>query len=415
MPATPFLGREHELAELIELLSNGTRLLTLTGPGGTGKTRLAIQAAAEVSDFFPDGVFWVPLAPLRDPPLVADAVAQALEIPGGAGRTARGHACEWHRREARAPTARQLRAPAGVGRRARHRCSSSAARELLLTATSRERLGLRGERLFSVPPMAAADGEALFVERAQVVQADFVPDEHVQAICEAVDGLPLAIELAAARVRSLSPQAIRQRLGERLSLLTSRDRDVDERQRTLEATIAWSYELLEPDERRALGALSIFAGGCTLEAAEEVAGADLDLLESLLDKSLVRHRVDRAGQDRYWMLETIREYAAERLAESEDAEAAAGRHAAWVLDCVRQIAPRWAEPAPQDKLDRVLADDANVRIAVEQAIERGQLTPRASWSGSSGVPGSTRVASSRCARGPRRRSDSAVTIRHTRA
>ena len=197
---------------------------------------------------------------------------------------------------------------------------------LVVAGTSRERLCLRAERVYAVPSMAPLDGELLFLERAAAVASEFMPDEHVAAICEAVDGLPLAIELAAARVRSLSPQSIRERLGERLSLLVSRDRDLDERQRTLEATIGWSYDLLDPQEQRALRALSVFAGGCRLDAAEAVAAADLDLLDSLLDKSLIRHRIDDAGNDRYWMLETIREYAQTRLDQAGEGNAARTAH-----------------------------------------------------------------------------------------
>ncbi len=329
VPATAFLGREQELSEVVSLLTaDGTRLLTLTGPGGTGKTRLALQAAAEAADGFPDGVFWIPLASLRDPSLLETTVAQALEVseqPGVAivKTIVRSFAsrralllvdnCE-HLADAVAELLRQLL----------ENCPS-----LVVAASSRERLGLRSERVYPVPTMDASDGALLFGERARAVAPDFIGDEHVAAICEAVDRLPLAIELAAARVRSLSTQAIRERLSERLSLLTSRDRDLEERQRTLEATIAWSYDLLDPDEQRGLQALSVFAGGCTLDAAEEIAGADLDLLESLLDKSLLRHRLDEAGQDRYWLLQTIREYAAERLNEDGGDGALRECHGEW--------------------------------------------------------------------------------------
>jgi predicted ATPase/class 3 adenylate cyclase len=370
VPPTPFLGRERELGEVVDLLSgDDVRLLTLTGPGGTGKTRLAVQAGAEVSDRFPDGVFWVPLAPLRDPSLVPAVVAQALEVnerPGAAlndaivGAYAAGRAlvlldnCE-----------HLVGAVADVVAALVEGCP-----QLVIAASSRERLGLRAERVYAVPPMGASDSEALFVVRARAAQADFAPDDHVPAICEAVDGLPLAVELAAARVRSLSTQAILERLDERLSLLATRDRDVDERQRTLAATIAWSYDLLEAEERRALRALSVFAGGCTLEAAEQVAGADLDLLESLLDKSLIRHRVDDAGQDRYWMLETIREFAARELERQDVPEEVRDRHAAWVLGFVREAAPRWGDLAHQAALARVWADEGNIRVALSRASGR---------------------------------------------
>jgi predicted ATPase/class 3 adenylate cyclase len=329
VPATPFLGRKRELGDVLDLLSDpDARLVTLTGPGGTGKTRLVLQAAAEASDGFPDGVYWAPLAPLREPSLLEATLAQALEVSEQPGVSvidtvvtsfASKHSllvldnCE-HLADPVAALIRTLL----------DGCPS-----LVVAASSRERLGLRSERVYPVASMDASEGELLFIERALAVAPEFVPDEQVAAICEAVDRLPLAIELAAARVRSLSTLAIRERLSERLSLLSSRDRDLEERQRTLEATIGWSYDLLDTDEQRVLQALSVFAGGCTLDAAEEIAGADLDLLESLLDKSLLRHRVDEAGQDRYWLLQTIRVFAAERLDDDGGDGALRERHADW--------------------------------------------------------------------------------------
>ncbi|MGH3136084.1 MAG: ATP-binding protein [Gaiellaceae bacterium] len=366
VPATPFLGRERELHEVAELLAReDARLVTLTGPGGTGKTRLALQAAAEASDGFPDGVFWVPLAPLRDVSLLETTFAQALEVseqPGiaiadsivksFAGKRALivVDNCE-HLLDAAAALLRKL----GEG------CP-----QIVISASSRERLGLRAERVYAVPPMSPLDAELLFCERALAVASDFEPDENVAAICDAVDGLPLAVELAAVRARSLSTQAIRERLGERLGLLSSRDRDVDERQRTLEATIAWSYELLHPEEQRALRALSVFAGGCTLEAAEATAGADLDLLESLFDKSLIRHRVDEAGQDRYWMLETIREYMAMRLAEAGASDLARTAHREYFVRQGADLAITEAMPGPE--INRFKADRANYRIVLLDAV-----------------------------------------------
>jgi predicted ATPase/class 3 adenylate cyclase len=322
VPGTPFLGREEELRELGSMLAaNDVRVVTVTGPGGVGKTRLSLQAAAESSEAFVDGVFWIALAPLRDASLLAPTIAQAVAVVEQPDRTVIESViaalapkralllldnCE-HLLDAVAEVVPLL---------------VEACPRLVIACSSRERLGLRSERVFPVPPMTDSDGEALFVERARAVEPGFVPDVHVPAICAALDELPLAIELAAARVRSLSTAAIRERLADRLPLLVSRDRDRDERQRTLEAAIAWSYDLLDPDEQRVLRALSVFAGGCTLEAAEAVTGADLDLLESLLDKSLVRHRADEAGEDRYWLLETIREYAAARLQEAGESEPA---------------------------------------------------------------------------------------------
>ncbi len=337
IPATAFLGRERELREVVELLDRAdARLVTLTGPGGTGKTRLALQAAAETSDRFRDGVHWIPLAPVRDEHDVAAAFAQALEVhsePGAELGTSIISAFGAKRSLLVIDNCEHLVAGAAdlVGR------LMGGCPEVVVVASSRERLGLQAERIYEVPPMAISDGHALFVERALAVRPGFQPDGHVDAICDAVDQLPLAIELAAARVRALSTNAIRERLGERLELLTSRNRDVEERQRTLEATIAWSYELLGLQERGVLRALSVFAGGCTLAAAEAVAEADLDSLESLLDKSLIRHRIGMSGEDRYWMLESIRDYAQRELEREGEAEAAGSRHSAFFASLVGQL------------------------------------------------------------------------------
>lgn len=362
IPATPFLGRERELSELTALLGRkDARLVTLTGPGGTGKTRLLIQGAAEVSDSFPDGVWWISLAPLRSSSLIETTFAQALEVverPGTAIADSIIGAFAARRALVVVDNCEHLiDAVAALVRKLLDGCPL-----LVISGSSRERLGLRAERAYAVPPMAASDGERLFLERASAVSPDFTIDEHVAAICETVDRLPLAIELAAARTRSLSTHVIRERLSERLSLLTTRDRDVEERQRTLEATIAWSYDLLDPEEKRVLRALSVFAGGCTLEAAEEVSGAGLDMLEALLDKSLLRHRIDAAGQDRYWMLETIREFAAERLNGSSEAQGLRARHAGWVSGLALHRGPRLELEA--DAFHAVQAELPNIRQAL---------------------------------------------------
>ena len=219
--------------------------------------------------------------------------------------------------------------------------------------------------------MAISDGHALFVERASAVRPGFQPDEHVDAICDAVDQLPLAIELAAARVRALSTPAIHERLTERLGLLASRNRDVEERQRTLEATIAWSYDLLDDDERRVLRGLSVFAGGCTLAAAEAVAEADVDSLESLLDKSLIRHRIDEAGQDRYWMLETIREYAQRELEREGEADAAGTRHTAFFADLAGHVDAPSTYAVSDEQRDLFVSDRANFDEAHARALATG--------------------------------------------
>jgi predicted ATPase/class 3 adenylate cyclase len=368
IPATAFLGRQREIAEVVELLHRDDgRLVNLTGPGGTGKTRLVLEAAAAAADHFPDGVWWVALAPLRDGSLLAATVAQALEVDEHPERTVTDSVvhslvdkqtlliidnCE-HLLDAVAEFVREL---------------VDACPRLVVACSSRERLGLRAERVFPVPPMTGSEAEMLFVERARAVEPGFVSDEDVPAICAELDELPLAIELAAARVRSLSTAALRERLAERLPLLSSRERDRDDRQRTLEATIAWSYDLLDSDERRALRALSVFAGGSTLEAAE-VANADLELVESLLDKSLLRHRIDEAHQDRYWLLETIREYAAARLEEHGEAEIVRARHRDHFCELARALAGDQLVALPAN-VARYKADRGNFRVIFSEALAR---------------------------------------------
>jgi predicted ATPase/class 3 adenylate cyclase len=370
-PATPFLGREQELHGVVELLTRAdARLVTLTGPGGSGKTRLALQAAAEASESFPDGIFWIPLAPLRDASALETTFAQSLEVREQSGVTATDSLvrtfagrralivvdnCE-HVLDAAATIIRAL---------------LGACPRLVVAASSRERLGLRAERIYAVPPMVASDGERLFVERALAVSPGFRSDDQVTAICEAVDELPLAIELAAARVRTLSTRTIREHLAESLGILATRDRDVDARQRTLQATIEWSYDLLDDEERRVLRSLSVFAGGCTLAAAETVAGADLDAIESLLDKSLIRYRTDEAGTDRYWLLETIREYAAGKLTLTGEAEEAEARHTRSFLEHASGLLVSSGRPTSNAQVDLYKSDAANFKLAHTRALAHG--------------------------------------------
>ena len=367
-PATAFLGRERELAEVVGLLGDAAaRLVTLTGPGGTGKTRLMLQAAAEVSDRFPDGVYWIPLAPLRDESALGETFAQAIGMraqPGVEIGSAIVRAFEGRRSLLVVDNCEHL--AAGVAELVRRLVDGC--RLLVCVASSRERLGLRSERVYEVPPMEPADAVALFVSRASAVNPGFRPDEHVSAICEALEELPLAVELAAARVRALSTSAIRDRLTQRLGLLTSRDRDVEERQRTLEATIAWSYELLDDSERGVLRRLSVFAGGCTLAAAEAVAGADLDSLESLLDKSLIRHRSDERGRDRYWMLETIREYALRELERSGEAADAGARHAGYFAGLAGELVQPVGSSVSDEQRDLFVRERANFHQAHNRAL-----------------------------------------------
>ncbi len=313
IPATPFLGREAELAEIASLLGrDDVRLATLTGPGGTGKTRLALQAAASAADAFPGGVWWVPLAALRDPALVLPSAATAL---GASGDLAE-HIGDRRLLLLFDNFEHLVRAADGLAPLLA-KCPN-----LSLLVTSREPLHLAGEHEYAVDPLTRTDAVELFLTRAVAAKRDFAANGEVAAICERLDHLPLAIELAAARVKVLSPKALLERLEQRLPLLGGGTRDAPERQRTLRATIEWSHELLSPDEQRLFARLAIFRGGCTLEAAEAVAGADLDTLQSLVDKSLLRVR----DNGRFWMLETIREYATERLEASGEPDEIRRRH-----------------------------------------------------------------------------------------
>jgi predicted ATPase/class 3 adenylate cyclase len=355
VPATRFLGREHELARVLELLRE-TRLLTLTGPGGTGKTRLALQASAEAADDYPDGVFWVPLAPLRDPQLVLEQAAQAVGASDGLVESIADKRVlllldNFEHVVGAAP---RLAEPLGA-------CPN-----LTLLVTSRELLQLPGEQAYPVPPLDSEEGIELFEARARAVRPDFEPDDAVAQICEQLDNLPLAVELAAARVRMLSPAQLLERLSGRLDLLKG-GRGTDPRQQTLRATIEWSHELLDDGEQRLFAQLAVFHGGCTLEAAEAVCKADLDTLQSLVDKSLVRVR----DEDRFWMLETIREYALERLETSGEADELGRSHAEYFLGLAEEAEPFTREYAAE-WLDRLEREHDNLRAAMDSLEAAGE-------------------------------------------
>ena len=304
-PTSSFVGREREVREVVSLLQHGTRLLTLTGPGGTGKTRLAIEAASELVPAFKAGVFWVELAPLRDPALVTEEIARTLGASDGVVTQIgeRELLLVLDNFEQVVESAPELASLV------------EACPHLALLITTRELLRVRGEVEYAVAPLADPDAVELFCARAQTE-----PDDDVLDLCRALDNLPLALELAAARASVLTPRQILQRISGRLDLLKG-GRDADPRQQTLRATIAWSYELLSPGEQRLFARLSVFAGGCSLASAEEVTGADLDTLGSLVDKSLLRHT-----DERFLMLETIREYATECLEQAGDAADIRRRH-----------------------------------------------------------------------------------------
>jgi predicted ATPase/class 3 adenylate cyclase len=328
VPATPFLGRDTELREVVALLEReDARIVTLTGPGGTGKTRLALQAAAEASDAFPGGLTWVPLAPLREPGPVLETIANALDLRAEAGRPLAETLVEHlagtrclvlidnveHLLPEVASDIATVAAPPGTK----------------VLVTSRERLQLQGEHVWAVPPLVSGDGVELFTARAKALDASFSETPAVAALCDRLDNLPLALELAAARTPLFTPEQLLDRVGERLDLLRG-GRDTDPRQHTLRATIAWSYDLLSADEQRLFRALSVFVGGCSYEAAEAICDADPDTLQSLLDKSLVRRRDSELGP-RYWMLETILEFAAELSRTADEQDGLHRRHAEWFL------------------------------------------------------------------------------------
>jgi predicted ATPase/class 3 adenylate cyclase len=342
-PASTFVGRGADVAEIVARIRGGARLVTLTGPGGAGKTRLALEAAAELVPEFKAGVFWVGLAALREPELVLETVARVL----GARDDLVLHIGDRELLLLLDNFERLLPAATQVAKLV-ERCPN-----LHVLATSRERLRLRDEVEIHVSPLATADAVRLFAERSGLA-----PDEPVARLCDALDGLPLAIELAAARTAVLSPAQILARIGRRLDLFRGA-RDLDPRQQTLRATIDWSHELLDDADRRLFARLAVFAGGCTLEAAEEIAGAELDTLEALVCKSLVRH----AGE-RFWMLETVREYALERLAEDPDAAAVRDRHAGWFLALAEQAASRLDTADQARWLDRIEQEYPNVRQAL---------------------------------------------------
>jgi predicted ATPase len=368
VPATPFLGREDELAAVADLLRRqDVRLVTLTGPGGTGKTRLALQAAAEAAETFPDGITWISLVPLRDPGLVPATVAKALEVP----------------ERPDCPLVQSLR-EALVGKRllllvdnAEHLLPEVAmdVSELVtigepsILVTSRERLRVAGEHAYGVPSLEDRDARRLFVTRACQVDDSFVETPAVADLCQQLDNLPLALELAAARTSIFSAEQLLERLARPLDLLKG-GRDADPRQATLRATIDWSHELLGEEERRRFAALAVFAGGCTFEAAEEVAAADPDILQSLIDKSLVRRRAAE-GDARYWMLATIHEFAAERLAELAEAERLRFRHAEFFAAFLERADPYVRHgPDQQTWCAQVAADYDNVRAAIAFGLER---------------------------------------------
>ena len=342
-PASSFVGRQRERDELVSLLGNGARLVTVSGPGGSGKTRLAIEAAAELVPVFKAGVFWVGLAALRDSTLVAEMVAQTLGAKGDLAE----HVGERELLLLLDNFEQVIEAAPEVSKLL-ERCP-----QLKVLVTSRERLRIRGEVEYSVPPLSTPEAAELFCQRAGLES-----DEAIAELCRRLDDQPLAIELAAARTSVLTPTQLLERLGQRLDLLKG-GRDADPRQQTLRATIEWSHDLLASDEQQLFARLAVFAGGCTLDAAEEVCDADLDTLQSLVDKSLVRH-----SGDRFWMLETIRELSIERFRQSPKLCDVSSRHAVWYADLADRADERSRGTEEAEQLNRLEAELGNLREAL---------------------------------------------------
>jgi predicted ATPase/class 3 adenylate cyclase len=355
LPLQPneLIGRDTEVAEVVQLARDGIRVVTLTGPGGTGKTRLGLQAAAELVPDYPDGVFWVPLAPLRDPRLVITAAEQAL----GAKVSLADHIDE-RRMLLLFDNFEQVTDAATDLARVLAACPN-----LKVLATSRAPLRIAGEREYPVEPLPESEAVELFRQRATTTE----PIEAVHEICRRLDGLPLAIELAAARTRLLPPDRLLERLDRSLAVLSGGQRDAPERQQTLRATIEWSQDLLDDDERELFARLAVFRGGFTVEAAESVCDAGLDGLESLVEKSLLR----RSAAGRLGMLETIHEFADERLGALPDAEVIKRRHAEYFLALADAAQLSEIGPAEGGSMDlkAVQAEIENIRAALEWATE----------------------------------------------
>jgi|tagenome__1003787_1003787.scaffolds.fasta_scaffold20959228_2 predicted ATPase/class 3 adenylate cyclase len=369
MPARRLIGRDEELAALCRLLApGGGRVVTVTGTGGTGKTRLAVQAGLDLLEQFRNGVLFVALAPLSEADQVVPAIADVLGVREQPGEPLLASVIA-HLEPRRTLLVLDNFEHVGAAAPAVAEITRGAA-GLTVLCTSREPLRIADERELPLLPLAPRDAAELFAEHAGVAGTT-ADDPAVEEICRRLDGLPLAVELAAARARMLPPQAMLRRMDRALPVLTSGGRDLPARQQTLRATLEWSYRLLDEDERRAFRRLSVFAGGATLDAIEAALGPDARPIESLLEKSLLRRRVDDDGEPRFWMLQTVREYAEEQLAAHGEAREAGRGHAEWTAALAEAAAPHLLGRQQATWLDRLEQEEGNVRFAVSESLARG--------------------------------------------